>query len=144
MAEPIIVTGLLAKRAEMAGLIDHHQKQIAGLQAGLAHLDATIHLFAPEIDLRTLKPKQHRERNHYFRPGEAPRAILDALRQAGKALTSRELSEQVLRNRNVELTPDRIEALQKSLLMAIKGLETKGLVRVDAMAKGGVRSWTLA
>jgi hypothetical protein len=66
------------------------------------------------------------------------------LRQAGKALTSRELSEQVLRKRNAELTPDRIEALQKSLLMAIKGLEAKGLVRVDAVAKGGVRSWNLA
>ena len=144
MAEPIVVAGLLAKRAEIAGLIDHHRKQIAGLQAGLAHLDATIHLFAPEIDLRTLKPKQHRERNHYFRPGEAPRAILDALRLAGRPLTSRELSEQILCKRDVELTPERIEAVQKSLLMAIKGLETKGLVRVDSVAKGAVRAWTLA
>lgn len=103
-----------------------------------------IHLFAPEIDLRTLRPKQHRERNRYFRPGEAHRAILDALRLAGEALTSRELSEQILRQRGVELTPGLVEALQKSLLMAIKGLEAKGLVRVDAVAKGGVRSWNLA
>jgi hypothetical protein len=143
MAEPIVVTGLLAKRAEMAGLIDHHRKRIAGLQASLVHLDATINLFAPEIDLRTLRPKQHRERNHYFRPGEAPRAILDALRLAGKSLTSRELSEQILRKLGAELTPDRIEAVQKSLLMAIKGLESKGLVRVDTVAKGGVRAWTI-
>ncbi len=144
MAEPIVVAGLLAKRAEIAGLIDHHRKQIAGLQAGLVHLDATIHLFAPQIDLRTLRPKQHRERNHYFRPGESPRAILDTLRLAGTALTSRELSEQILHQRGVELAPGLVEALQKSLLMAIKGLERKGLVRVDSVAKGGVRAWTLA
>ena len=143
MAEPIVVTGLLAKRAEMAGLIDHHRKRISDLQAGLAHLDATINIFAPEIDLRMLRPKQHRERNHYFRPGEAPRAILDALRLAGKSLTSRELSEQILRKLGMELTPDRIEAIQKSLLMAIKGLETKGLVRVDTVTQGGVRAWTI-
>ena len=47
MADPIVVTGLLAKRSEVAGMIDNYRKQIAGLQAGLAHLDATIHLFAP-------------------------------------------------------------------------------------------------
>lgn len=144
MSEPIVVTSLLAKRAEMAGLLDQHLQRIAGLQAGLAHLDATIHLFAPEIDLRTLRPKQYRERNHYFRPGEAPRAILDTLRQAERPLTSRELSELALGKLGMELTPVRVEAVQKSLLIAIKGLERKGLVRVDAATKGGVRTWTLA
>lgn len=144
MAEPLVVTGLLAKRSEIAGLIDHHRKQITDHQAGLAHLDATIHLFAQQIALRTLRPKQQRERNHYFRPGEAPRAILDSLRRAGKARTSRELAEQILRQRGVELRMDLIEALQKSLLMAIKSLETKGLVRVDSVAKGCVRAWIIA
>jgi len=36
----------------------------------LAHLDATLKLFDPEIDLRTLRPKQHRQRNAFFRPCE--------------------------------------------------------------------------
>ena len=45
MLEDHIVSGLVAKRAEMAGLIDHHQKQVARLAADMHHLDATLKLF---------------------------------------------------------------------------------------------------
>jgi len=44
MADPHVVSGMVAKRAEMAGLIDHHRKQITGLEASLTHLDATLKL----------------------------------------------------------------------------------------------------
>lgn len=53
MAEPHVVNALVAKRAEMAGLIALHQKQISRLTVDLSHVDATLKLFAPEMDLRT-------------------------------------------------------------------------------------------
>ena len=54
MAESHVVTALISKRAEMAGLIEHHQKEMGQLAADLAHLDATLKLFSPELDLRTV------------------------------------------------------------------------------------------
>ena len=44
MVDPHVVTRLMAKRAEVAGLIHHQRKQIAGLEASLAHLEATLKL----------------------------------------------------------------------------------------------------
>ena len=80
MAESHVVSGLVAKRSEMAGLIQHYQSEIARVSGDLRHLDATIKLFAPEFDLRTVRAKEHRERNQYFRQGERPRMVLDILR----------------------------------------------------------------
>jgi hypothetical protein len=71
MAESHVVTALVTKRAEMAGLIEHHQKEMGRLAADLAHLDATLKLFSPEIDLRTIRAKEYRTRNRFFRPGNA-------------------------------------------------------------------------
>lgn len=144
MAESHVVSGLVSKRSELAGLVEHHRQEIARLGGDLAHLDATIKLFAPDMDIRSVRPKEHRQRNSFFRPGEGPRAILDALRIAGEPLTSRQIVERIMGGRGVELTPHLIEAVQKSLLVAIKGLETKKLVRVVSVAKGNVRSWQIA
>jgi hypothetical protein len=54
MAESHVVSGLVAKRSELAGLVQHYQSEISRLTGDLHHLDAAIKLFAPEFDLRTL------------------------------------------------------------------------------------------
>lgn len=144
MSESHVVTGLIAKRAEMAGLMAHHQQEIDKLASSLSHLDATLKLFAPEMDMRSLRPKKRRERSVIFRSGEAPRCILDILRKAQGPLTSREIVERVLVTRQLEATPERIAAVQKSILTVIKGLEGKKLAQVSAaVGKGGVRSWEI-
>ena len=51
MAESHVVTALVIKRSEMAGLTEHHRKEMRRLAADLAHLDATLKLFCPELDL---------------------------------------------------------------------------------------------
>jgi hypothetical protein len=51
------LTALISKRAELAGLIEHQQKEMGRLADDLAHLDATLKLFSPEIDLRTIRPR---------------------------------------------------------------------------------------
>ena len=44
MAESHVVADLITKRAELAGLIEHQQKEMARLADDLAHLDATLKL----------------------------------------------------------------------------------------------------
>ncbi len=46
MAESHVVMALISKRAELAGLIEHQQKEMGRLADDLAHLDATFKLFS--------------------------------------------------------------------------------------------------
>jgi hypothetical protein len=143
MAESHIVSGLVAKRGEMAGLIDHHQKQIVQLAADLGHLDATLKLFAPDMDLRTLRPKEHRERNAWFRPGEAPRFILDTLRQSVTPLTSRDLTEHLIALKGMDGGADLIEAIQKTLGTTLRTLLKRGTI-AEGPRMGVARTWRIA
>ena len=47
MAESHVVSALVAKRAEIAGVIAQTERQLGQFRADLVHLDATLRLFAP-------------------------------------------------------------------------------------------------
>ena len=52
------LNALLRKRAELAGQFEHHQAVLPlQLLIDIDSLDATIRLFAPDIDLADVKPK---------------------------------------------------------------------------------------
>jgi hypothetical protein len=51
MADPHVLTGLIAKRAELAGLLEHHQATVRQLLIDLDAVDATIRMFKPDFDL---------------------------------------------------------------------------------------------
>lgn len=143
MAETHVVNGLVDKRSEIAGLIEHHRKEMVRLVGNLAHLDATLKLFAPEIDLRTLRVKPHRARNSLFRPGEMPRFILDTLRRAGTPLTSRTLAEQAIAAKGLASTPDLLAGIQKSLLTGLKTLTHNGTLD-QGPDDGPAHTWLIA
>lgn len=96
MTESHVVSGLVAKRSEIAGQIEAFQSEIARLQGAISYLDGSIKLFAPEYDLRTIKGKRTNQRNQYLEHGEGQRLTLDILRVAGNALCSREIADQVI------------------------------------------------
>jgi len=77
MAESLVVTALISKRAELAGLIEHRPTALDRLADDLGHLDATLKLCSPEIDLRTIRVNGYRLPNGSFRlvncrPGSWP------------------------------------------------------------------------
>ena len=51
------ISALVRKRAELAGLIEHTRAELDRMTANLGHLDATLHLFDPEIRLDAIRPK---------------------------------------------------------------------------------------
>ena len=53
---PHVVTPLIAKRAEIAGHIEHLQGQVRQLTVALDHVEETLRLFAPEIDKWRRRP----------------------------------------------------------------------------------------
>ncbi len=142
MAESLVVSGLVAKRAEMAGLIDHHRKEIARLVGDLDHLDATIKLFAPDYDLRSVRGKQYRQRNGYFKAGECQRLVLEIFRDAGRRLSSRDIAESLVERKGLESSRLMIEQMQKNALGVLKRLTAHDSVR--PAGKNGVgQTWEL-
>lgn len=144
MAETHVVSGLVEKRSELAGLVAHHQQQINRLSGDMKHLDATLKLFAPEMDLRTLRPKEHRKRNSYFKHGECQRLVLDAFREAqGAALSSRQIGERLVQRKGLPNTPEMVEQMQKNAHAAATRLEDAGTL-VSAGKNGACRAWQVA
>jgi hypothetical protein len=144
MAESHVVTALVTKRAEMAGLIEHHRKEMGRLAVDLAHLDATLKLFSPEIDLRTLRAKEHRTRNRFFRPGECQRMVLDIFREAqGAALSSRQIGEALAARQGLESTTVMIEQMQKNAIAVVHRLERTGTL-IPAGRDGHGATWSVA
>jgi hypothetical protein len=137
MAEPHVIGALRNKRAELAGMLHQLERQLGQQRANLAHVDATMRLFDPDIRPKDIRPKQPRERNAWFRQGECLRLIYDELREATQPVTTRELAERIMRVKAIPAADnDRRERVQKTLLSSlnraretIARVETAGVVR---------------
>ena len=140
MAEPHVIGALRNKRAELAGMLRQLEQQLGQQRANLAHVDATMRLFDPDIRPNDIRPKQPRERNAWFRPGECLRLIYDELREATQPVTTRELAERIIRVKAIPAADDdRRERVQKTLLASLnRANET--IARVEI---AGVVRWRL-
>ena len=144
MTESHVVSGLVSKRAEVAGQITSYQTEIGRLQSALSHLDGTIKLFAPEYDLRTVKSKRTNTRNQYFVQGEAQRMTLDVMREANEPLCSREITDALLRRKDIEPTAAIVARVQKNILAVLHRLEVRKIVRpVNTNGERGVMQWEI-
>ena len=140
MAELHVVSALRDKRAELAGMLRQLEQQLVQQRANLAHLDATMRLFDPNLQPKDIRPKRPRVCNVWFRPGECLRLIYDELREATQPVTTRELAERLMRVKAISVADNnRRELVQKTLLASLnRAKET--IARVET---GGVVSWRL-
>jgi hypothetical protein len=140
MAELHVIGALRNKRAELAGSLRQLEQQLARQRTNLAHLDATMRLFDPNVRPKDIRPKQQRTHNAWFRPGECLRLIYDELRDAVEPLTTRELTERIMRVKAIPAADDhRRELVQKTLLGSLnRAKET--IARIEI---AGVVSWRL-
>jgi hypothetical protein len=120
----IVVSGLISKRAELAGQIEAAQQNILAWQGALKHLDATIKLFAPETDLRRIKATKQRKRNAFFAHGELNRAVLEALRDASEPLTSHTIAERLIAARSLKVEGAQFELLRNGITAVLQRLST--------------------
>ena len=128
MAESHVVSGLVAKRSELAGLIQHYQNEIGKLSVALSHIDHTIKLFAPEYDLKTISVKKVVKRNQYLEHGEAQRLSLNILRQAGRPLTSKEITDEIMYGKGIEPSQGAVHSILKAVLICLRRMEKKGIL----------------
>jgi hypothetical protein len=140
MAEPHVIGALRNKRAELAGALHQLEQQLARDRTNLAHLDATMRLFDPNIRPKDIRPRQPRTHNAWFRHGECLRLIYDELHEAAQPVTTRELAERIMRVKAMPAADGhRRELVQKTLLASLNRAK-QTIARIET---AGVVSWRL-
>ena len=99
MSEPLVIQSLKDKRAEIHGRIAAYQAQIAQAKHDLAHLNASIRLFADPDSERARYMVSH----GFFKKGEIADICVRHLDIDGE-LTTRELAERVMVERKLDAT----------------------------------------
>jgi len=142
ITQPNVVSALRSKRAELAGQIDALQDQLREAMIQIDHVDCTIRLFDPDIDLDEIRPKPLPPRHHAFK-GQVTRSILAMLRTEGamdaKAITIRLMAERELNPNDKTLQ----KAMQKRIGAALRNLRERTLVQSEA-AKNGLLQWQIS
>jgi len=142
MAESHVVSGLVAKHAELAGLIQFHRTEIERVASDLKHLDATLKLFAPEMDLRSLGSKRvNSSRTGGFKRFESREShtwVLDQLREAVEPLTTVIMAERIIIAKGLEESRELRTSIQRTLTGTLRRLEKRGLVEDAGRAENGL------
>lgn len=103
-----VVTGLVKRRAELAGEIEATHERLRLMVTDLENLDATIVQFAPDIRAETIKPKAFRPPQDWANRGQMSRIVLSILRQASEPLTTRDIALQMLVERALDKSDQRL------------------------------------
>ena len=132
MPEPLIVQTLTEKRAEILGQIKAYEAQIAHAKHDLAHVNATIELFASPESRRARYVVSH----GFFKKGE----IADiCVRHLGvdDALTTRELAERVMAERGLDISDTALRnSVVFKVVQALRHAKRRKLVRMVEKRKG--------
>ena len=137
MAESHVVSALVAKRAEIAGVIARTEQQLGQFRADLVHLDATIRLFAPELEPKTIPAKRIRQPDRWFEQGELSRRVLDAVRRAGVPVRAPDIVRDVMMGKGLD-PADRpcFAHVQWKVRDTLNRLKKRGLLASDGTGHG--------
>jgi hypothetical protein len=92
-----VVSGLIEKRRELAGIIDQLQRQLDQHRADLMHIDGVLRVLTTDLDPETIWPKRVYRRNRCFARNELSRLRLGVLRTAaGKPLSTDDIAGRVI------------------------------------------------
>lgn len=128
---PNTVAGLIEKRGQIAGRIDALQDQLRQAIIDLDHVDATIHLFDPDVELADIKSKPLPPRHAAFK-GEVTKIVLTTLRNAKIPLTSADIARRVMAERGLDTGNVRtVKLMVKRVGACLRHWRGKGRVKSE-------------
>lgn len=142
MALPHVITALMAKRAELAGLLEHHQALVRQTIIDLDNVDATLRLFDADIALEEIKPKPIPPRHCAYK-GEVARICFGSMRLANSPLTTEELAKHVMAERGMNLEDKRLtRSIVKRVGACLRHFRGKGIL-ASVEGEEGRLVWTI-
>ncbi len=143
MAELHVITGLVKRRAELTGQIEHTHQTLKKLIADLENLDATILQFKPDYRVESIKPKGVRPPADWANRGEMTRIIFSILRQASEPLTSRDIALELMTSRALDTGDARLLRLMtKRVGVALRGQRDRNTVQ-STQGSGQYMLWQI-
>ena len=140
MSEPHVIGALRKKRSELGGVVNQLEQHLVKHRADLAHLDATMRLFDPDIRPQEIRPRNQRARSAWFRPGECLRLIYDQLRGAPQPVTTRELAVRLMRVKAMPMDDDRCHELIQKTIVGPLNRAKETIARIET---AGIIAWRL-
>ena len=127
-----VVSGLVKRRAELAGEIERTHETLRKMVLDLENLDATIVQFEPDFRVETIRPKPFRPPKDWSNRGQMTRIVLSILRQAAEPLTSRDIALALLVERALDKNDQRLLRLMtKRVGVALREQKHKGVVQSE-------------
>ncbi len=127
-----VVTGLVKRRAELAGEIEATHDTLRKMVTDLESLDATIRQFVPDYQVEAIRPKAFRPPKDWANRGQMSRIVLSILRQASEPLTSRDVAVELLITRAMDRSDMKLLRLMtKRVGVALRTQRENGAVRSD-------------
>jgi hypothetical protein len=136
MGEPLVVSGLKTKRAEVAGRIIDLRREMDQLQGDLIHIDAVLKLYGllpEELPTKGRMPK----RSAYFARQELSRRCCEMIRERG-TIKADDVAVQAMRDKGLDPGSDhrtRVDFI-KRILVTLHDLMKRGTVVKIGEGKG--------
>ena len=139
-----VVSSLIEKRRELAGIIDELQRQLDQRRADLTHIDGVLRVLASDLDPETLRPKRIYRRNRYFARDELTRLCLGVLRTAaGELLSTDDIAGRVIATKGFEAGDAILRAsIREQVGSTVKRLHREGTI--ESVGAGRASKWKLA
>lgn len=139
-----MITGLVRRRAEIAGELQAAHEMISKLVRDLAALDAALAVVAPDMEVEAIRPKMFRPPDDWANRGQMSRLVLTILRQARDPLTTREIAAQMILERGLDAGDRKLLPLMvRRVGSALRHQRDKGLV-VSSEGPGNYQLWVIA
>jgi hypothetical protein len=139
-----VVSRLIVKRAELAGIIAKLQRQLDQYQADLTHIDGVLRILTTNLDPETIRPKRVYRRTRYFARNELSRLCLNVFRLAeGTPLSTEEITTRAMMTKSF----DPADAILRASIRDQVGSIVKRLRRermIEQIGHGRASTWRLS
>ncbi len=139
-----MITGLVKRRAEIAGELRAAHDRVAKLAQDLAALDAALAVVAPDMEVEAIRPRMFRPPADWANRGQMSRLVLVILRQARDPLTTSEIAAQIILERGLDAGDRKLLPLMvRRVGSALRHQRDKGRV-VSSDGPGNYQLWAVA
>lgn len=127
-----ILSQLISKRTELKGELTYLTNKIKELENIIHSLDVSIKVFKPDFNLEQLKDKRFQNnKSNYFKIGEANRLILDVFRKLETPLTTREVTIEVMKLKQLPYDDLKVcEVVENSLRATLRQQKKNNIIEL--------------
>lgn len=139
-----VVSQLIDKRKELEGEAIFYQEKLEALTEQIRAIDTSILLFEPEFSPKGLKFKRFSPHERYFKRGEAMILMFDILRRNGKAMSTSELTDEIMDINGFDSDDREFRGrIRETIRVTLHNQEKKGMLVCDNTISDNEVYWSI-